>query len=311
MAELDLAALRTFLIDVAKEAGRMILEASQSQLKTTAKTNSKLNERMGTDVVTETDKEVESFISQRLRDKYPTFDFLGEESHMAGQKIRDDVPTFVVDPIDGTSNLVHHLPDVCVSIGLVSAGRPVVGVVYNPFDDELWAGHRGGGAYVQKGDEPAWTLPLYAPPFEEAEDGGGRLTGACIGVDWGSDREGPEFALNLQVFTTLARTRRTGGRFVNSLRCVGSAALAVCRVAAGQQDMFWECGCWAWDVAAAWCILAEAGGAMVDGGVPGNWDPPVDNRRYLAVRPASAGQREAVEEFWSVLGDERSGYGPP
>lgn len=230
---------------------------------------------------------------------------------MAGQKIREDVPTFVVDPIDGTSNLVHHLPDVCVSIGLARGGRSVVGVVYNPFDDELWYGHRGGGAYTQKSEEPAQRLPLYSPPFEEAEDGTGHLTGACIGVDWGSDREGPEFELNLKVFTALARTQRTGGKFVNSLRCVGSAAIAICRTAAGQQDMFWECGCWAWDVAAAWCILTEAGGVIVDGGVPGNWDPPIDNRRYLAVRPASTGQKEAIEEFWSVLGDDRSAYGPP
>ncbi|KAK8856059.1 hypothetical protein PGQ11_011971 [Apiospora arundinis] len=301
MAELDLAGIRTFIIEVAKEAGRMILQASQSQLKTTAKTNS-------TDVVTETDKEVEAFISQRLHEKYPSFDFLGEESHMAGQKIRDDVPTFVVDPIDGTSNLVHHLPDVCVSIGLVSGGRSVVGVVYNPFDDELWAGYHGGGSFTQKRSEPAQSLPLYAPPFE---GNGGILTGACIGVDWGSDREGPEFELNLKVFTSLARTQRTGGKFVNSLRCVGSAALAICRTAAGQQDMFWECGCWAWDVAAAWCILSEAGGVIVDGGLPGNWDPPIDNRRYLAVRPAVTGQKEAVEEFWSTLGESRSEYGPP
>ncbi|KAK8058126.1 hypothetical protein PG994_008574 [Apiospora phragmitis] len=248
MAELDLAAVRTFSIKVAKEAGHMILQASQAQLKTTAKTNSKYlltRPFAGTDIVTETDKEVEAFISRRLQEAYPSFDFLGEESHMAGQKIRDDVPTFVVDPIDGTSNLVHHLPEVCVSIGLIVGGHSVVGIVYNPFDDELWAGYRGGG--------------------EE----GGRLTGACIGVDWGSDREGHEFELNLKVFAALARTRRTGGRFVNSLRGVGSAALAVCRVAAGQQDMFWECGCWAWDVAAAWCILSEAGGVIVDGGVPG------------------------------------------
>ncbi|KAK7963580.1 inositol monophosphatase [Apiospora saccharicola] len=309
MAELDLAAIRTFLIEVAKEAGRMIVQASQSQLKTTAKANS--NVFPGTDIVTETDKEVETFISQRLGEKYPSFEFLGEESHIAGQKIHEGVPTFVVDPIDGTSNLVHHLPDVCVSIGLVFGGRSIVGVVYNPFDDELWYGHRGGGAYTQKHGEPAQMLPLYAPPFEEAGAGVGRLTGACIGVDWGSDREGPEFELNLKVFTALARTQRTGGKFVNSLRCVGSAVSAICRTAAGQQDMFWECGCWAWDVAAAWCILSEAGGVIVDGGVPGNWDPAIDNRRYLAVRPAAAGQRQAIEEFWSVLGDDRSDYGPP
>ena len=94
---------------------------------------------------------------------------------------------------------------------------------------------------------------------------------------------------------------------VNSLRCIGSAALAICGIAAGQQDMFWECGCWAWDVAAAWCILAEAGGIIVDGH-PGNWSPAIDGRRYLAVRAAPSGQKEIVEEFWEVIGDGRSTY---
>jgi len=87
------------------------------------------------------------------------------------------------------------------------------------------------------------------------------------------------------------------------------AAIAICRVAAGQQDAFWECGSWAWDVAAAWCVLSEAGGVMVDG-LPGNWNPAIDNRRYLAVRPATRGQGEFVEEFWAVLGPIRSTYGP-
>lgn len=64
---------------------------------------------------------------------------------------------------------------------------------------------------------------------------------------------------------------------------MGSAAISKCRIAAGQQGAFWECGCSAWDVAAAWCNLSEAGGIMVDGH-PGGWDPLVDNRRYLAVR---------------------------
>ncbi|KAK8065130.1 inositol monophosphatase [Apiospora hydei] len=325
MDKLHLSKVRDALIDVAKDAGQWVLEVNEKHLKSITKTNSKYlllkcyihaklltHPLTGTEFVAKTDKAVEAFIKKQLSLWYPLVAFMGEESYKAGQTIRDDIPTFVVDPIDSTSNLVHHLPDVCVSIALVLGNQPIIGVVYNPFNDELWAGHRGGGAWTEKGNALAKMLPLYAPPFElDYLNGLSRLTGACIGVDWGTDREGPEFDLNLKVFTSLARTQWTGGKFVNSLRCVGSAAIAICRTAAGQQDMFWECGAWAWDVAAAWCILREAGGVMVDGGVPGNWNPPIDNRRYLAVRPAFAGQREAVEEFWSVLGDSRSQYGPP
>lgn len=214
-------------------------------------------------------------------------------------------PTFIVDPIDGTSNFVHSFPEVSISIGLVIDKQPVVGVVFNPFRDELWHAVKGHGAFYTLQGSNAGMKKLSTTTPSPLRG----LGPACIGIEWGSDREGPNFDLNLKVFTTLARTTATGGKFVNSLRCTGSAAITICRVAAGQQDAFWECGSWAWDVAAAWCVLVEAGGMMVDGH-PGGWNPPVDNRRYLAVRPAVDGQREFVEEFWSVIGEGRSLYGP-
>jgi myo-inositol-1(or 4)-monophosphatase len=71
--------------------------------------------------------------------------------------------------------------------------------------------------------------------------------------------------------------------------------------------MYWEGGIWAWDVCAGWCILSEAGGIMVSGN-PGNWDPEIDSRVYLAVRGAPSGQKEIVEEFWSLAKDSRLDY---
>ena len=251
--------------------------------------------------MTQTDQAVESFIRDRLTNRYPTFAFIGEETYNAGIDITD-CPTFIVDPIDGTSNFVHGFPESCISLGFVVEKQSTVGVVFNPFQDELWSAVKGHGAFhLRSGGNPQ-KLPLVSVPLHGLEP-------ACIGIEWGSDREGPNFDLNLKVFTKLARTAATGGRFVNSLRCTGSAAIAICRVAAGQQDAFWECGSWSWDVAAAWCILTEAGGIMVDGH-PGGWNPPIDNRRYLAVRPATVGQQEFVEEFWSVIGEGRTTYGP-
>ncbi|RFU23745.1 hypothetical protein B7463_g12595, partial [Scytalidium lignicola] len=294
MTDTDLQSICTYLIEVAKEAGNIILKARPTSLTTTAKKNT-------ADIVTQTDQAVESFICERLTQRYPTFAFIGEETYKAGVTIPDH-PTFLVDPIDGTSNFVHAFLAVCVSIGLVIEKQPTVGVVYNPFREELWSAVKGHGAFTMRRDGKMQKLPLISMPLRG-------LGPACIGIEWGSDREGPNFELNLKVFTRLVRTAATGGRFVNSLRCTGSAAITICRIAAGQQDAFWECGSWAWDVAAAWCILSEAGGIMVDGH-PGEWNPPIDNRRYLAVRPATGGQREFVEEFWSVIGDDRSGYGP-
>jgi myo-inositol-1(or 4)-monophosphatase len=263
--------------------------------------NSPISLLPAADIVTQTDKAVESFIRNNLATHYPSFAFIGEETYHSGQSVTDE-PTFIVDPIDGTSNFVHGFPDVAVSIALVVDKQPTVGIVYNPFRDDLWTAIKGQGAHYSHNTKES--LPLTPPSPLQG------LTPACIAIDFGTDRQGPNFALNLKVFTSLLRTTSTGGRFVNSLRCTGSAAIAICRVAAGQQDAFWECGSWAWDVAAAWCVLVEAGGVMVDGH-PGVWNPPVDNRRYLAVRPATEGQKEFVEEFWEVIGDDRSTYGPP
>ncbi|KAJ5898764.1 hypothetical protein N7495_003508 [Penicillium taxi] len=291
MNQRDLQKLRLFLVEVAQEAGLLINTAQPSASTIDEKKNT-------TDIVTETDRKAEALIRKRLQDQYPQFSFVGEESFDSKSGVSDE-PTFIVDPIDGTSNFVHGFPEVCVSIGFVIKKQPTVGVVYNPFRNELWAATRGQGAFFC-GVNGKQTLPFTRSSLEFEK--------ACIGLEWGSDREGPNFDLNLHVFTTLARTKRTGGRFVNSLRFTGSAALAICRVAAGQQDAFWECGSWAWDVAASWCILTEAGGIMVDGH-PGEWSPPIDGRRYLAVRPALEGQKEFVEQFWSVIGDKRSAYG--
>ena len=78
----------------------------------------------------------------------------------------------------------------------------------------------------------------------------------------------------------------------------------------GRFDAYWEAGCWAWDVCAGWCVLAEAGGAVVDAN-PGVWKAEMDGRRYLAVRGdgdaakgefgLSVGQKRFVEEFWACV----------
>ncbi|KAK0640033.1 Inositol monophosphatase 2 [Lasiodiplodia hormozganensis] len=284
-----------FLVNIAKQGGKIITSAHPSSSDFAAKKNS-------ADIVTETDTAVECMVQAELKSRYPTFDFVGEETYKTDQRITE-APTFIVDPIDGTANFVHGFPAVCISLGFVVGRKPTVGVVFNPFLDELYTAVKGCGAFYQRADSEREKLPLLSSPLRG-------LGPACIGIEWGSDREGVNFELNLKVFTTLARTRETGGRFVNSLRCTGSSAITICRVAAGQQDLFWECGNWAWDVAAAWCILNEAGGMIVDGH-PGEWDPPINNRRYLAVRPAPNGQKEIVQEFWDVIGDDRSTYGPP
>jgi myo-inositol-1(or 4)-monophosphatase len=240
-------------------------------------------------------------VSTRLLSSYPTFKFIGEETYYPGQKLTAE-PTFIVDPIDGTTNFVHAFPAFCISLGLAVEEKPTIGVIYNAYLDELYTAIKGQGAYLVRKGGKKEKLPLKQDP-EPLKD----LSTCLIGAEWGSDRSGVNFDLKSKVFTKLAASKEQGGAMVHSIRCMGSAALNLAATAAGQQDVFWEGGCWAWDVCAGWCILVEAGGIMVSGN-PGDWEPTIEGRKYLAIRGAPSGQKEIVEEFWGVIGEGRMEY---
>ena len=123
------------------------------------------------------------------------------------------------------------------------------------------------------------------------------LSQALVAVEWGNERSGANWEAKTKTFSALAGE---DGGMVHSLRSLGSAALNCCGVAAGFLDAYWEGGCWAWDVAAGWVIVTEAGGKVV-GGNSGEEQVRVDARRYLVVR-GGEGQRAMIEEFWHKLG---------
>jgi myo-inositol-1(or 4)-monophosphatase len=234
---------------------------------------------------------------------------VGEETYKPGIQITDK-PTFIVDPIDGTTNFVHGFHHACISLGLAVDRVPTVGVVYNPWLDTLYTAIRGQGAFMTVGAN--WgvgggkgrksKLPLAKNPVPLQG-----LDSSLVAIEWGSQRDGVNYDVKIEVFRKLCATKEAGGAMVHSLRSLGSAALNLCAVAAGQLDLYWEGGCWAWDVCAGWCILSEAGGIMVSGN-PGDWNPALDSRKYLAVRGAPGGQKEIIEEFWGVIGEGRMEY---
>jgi myo-inositol-1(or 4)-monophosphatase len=262
------------------------------------------------DIVTETDKAVETLVSKKLQSAYPSYEFIGEETYKPGMQVTD-APTFIVDPIDGTTNFVHGFPEACISLGFSLNREPTIGVVYNPFQDKLYHAIKGQGAFLVQG--AVWgleggkgrvsKLPLAKKPAPL--DGG--LSRALVAVEWGSSRDDDNYEVKTAVFKQLCLAREKGGAMVHSLRSMGSAALNLCAVAAGQLDAYWEGGCWAWDVCAGWTILVEAGGVMA-GGNPGVRHPAIDERKYLAVRGAPGGQEELIKEFWDVVGDRKMGY---
>ncbi|KAF2748002.1 inositol monophosphatase [Sporormia fimetaria CBS 119925] len=280
--QLPLQEIHDFMIEIAHKAGEMITAAHPS-------TGAAGNKKNSVDLVTETDRAVEKLVSTSLREKYPDFDFMGEETYKPGDTITD-APTFICDPIDGTTNFVHRYPYVCISLGLAVNRVPTIGVVFNPFTKQLYTAIKGQGAFLDQKTR----LPLSTPTA--FEDG---LSSCLVAVEWGADRSGNDFAVKSKTFENLAKTKEQGGGMVHGLRSFGSAALNICGVASGGLDVYWEAGCWAWDVCAAWVILYEAGGIMADAN-PGNWKPTVDGRRYMAVR-AGEGQEKVVEQFWSLV----------
>ena len=86
------------------------------------------------DLVTETDQHTEQLVCPAIREKYPDHKFIGEESWAAGEQAAiTNEPTWIIDPIDGTTNFVKGFPFVCISIGFVYHGEPTIGVIYAPF----------------------------------------------------------------------------------------------------------------------------------------------------------------------------------
>lgn len=231
--------------------------------------------------------------------------FVGEETYVKGQKISEK-PVFIVDPIDGTTNFIHGYPFVCISLGFCVSGYPTVGIVYNPFTGKLYSAIRGNGAFLRDmKDIPTAPkqLPL-ASPLPKLDG----LKDALVGIEWGSDRSGTNWESRVKLFSRLGG--RDGG-MVHGFRSTGSAAMNMCAVASGDLDAFWEAGAWAWDVAAGWAILEEAGGRIVDAYpmvIAKDWEsrkPDVEGRMYFGVRKANEEEQlKVVSEYWGCVGDD-------
>ncbi|KIJ66479.1 hypothetical protein HYDPIDRAFT_109523 [Hydnomerulius pinastri MD-312] len=310
----ELRSILTFTINLARTAGTLILEGSQA-IHSASDVNEKKN---SVDLVTQYDVAVENLVMSEIKKVYPTFKFIGEESYSSGERPElTDEPTFCVDPIDGTTNFVHGFPFCCISLGLIYQKRPVLGVVYNPFLEHLYTGIEGQGSYLTRGTGQPLKLPLSAPkPLPS-------LSKAQIAVEWGSDRGAPSITDKSDSFLKLAGDNSIpGGKMAQSLRSMGSAALNFSMVAQGGLDMYWEIGCWPWDVCAGIVIAQEAGGVVTGSHqviktASSDYDPfkvtpeVLTGRKYLVVRnipdtPGETGrqaQLRIAQEFYATVND--------
>jgi myo-inositol-1(or 4)-monophosphatase len=190
--------------------------------------------------VTAADQRAEEILRAELAKARPGYGFLGEEG--GRQEGADKTHCWIVDPLDGTTNFLHGIPQFAISIALEREGTIVAGLVYNPANEELFMAERGKGAFLN--DQ---RLRVAARR---------KLAEAVIGCGLPHLGRG-DLAQFRKEFAAVQEK-------VAGLRRFGAAALDLAWVAAGRLDAFWERNLSPWDMAAGLIIVREAGGFVTD-----------------------------------------------
>jgi myo-inositol-1(or 4)-monophosphatase len=228
------SALLNVMVQAARKAGRTLkrdfgeVEKLQVSLKGPA------------NFVTAADRRAEEILHQELTRARPGYGFLGEEG--GRREGADKTHTWIVDPLDGTSNFLHGIPQFAVSVALERDGAIVAGVVYNPANDDLYTAERGKGAFLN--DQRLRVA------------GRQRLLDAVIACGLPHHGKG-DLALFRKEFAAVQDK-------VAGLRRFGAATLDLAWIAAGRLDAYWERDISPWDMAAGVLLVREAGGFVSD-----------------------------------------------
>jgi fructose-1,6-bisphosphatase/inositol monophosphatase family enzyme len=234
---LDLSELLAFTCDVARRAGVLVRTAFAAR-------GSSVTFKGSVDLVTETDEAVEKLVFDAIRSRFPAHALIGEESVAKGaSEALGQRATWIVDPVDGTTNFVHGLPWVGISIAFAVAGKVLLGVVYNPILDELFTATLGSGARLNGEVIRASETAL--------------LKNALVATGFSYDRREASIDFHLGKLRAVLLACR-------DIRRPGSAAMDMCAVACGRLDAYYELGIHIWDMAAAALIVREAGGVCCD-----------------------------------------------
>ncbi|KQC12248.1 MAG: hypothetical protein APR63_03045 [Desulfuromonas sp. SDB] len=227
-----LASLIAPVSQLIKSAGDVLIDKINSV--------SGVREKNKHDYVSDVDQYIEGYLQQKLEKLYPEIEFMGEELNKGNQDIQG--LHWVVDPLDGTTNYLHKFPVYSISLALEMNEQVLLGMVYNPVNQNLYYGIKDQGAYLN--DQPLQVSSRK------------RFTGGLYAT-------GFPFRHHLNIDKYLAS-------FKNVLLCsdgirrCGSAALDLCMVAEGVLDGYWEDGLSRWDIAAGMLIIREAGGVVKD-----------------------------------------------
>jgi myo-inositol-1(or 4)-monophosphatase len=260
--------------DIVLKAGEKVKEAFESR----EIINSSIEDKDSnpTDLVTAVDKGVEKFIFSSLKELFPTFELVGEETVSASESKKvnlTDSPTWVVDPVDGTTNFVHGFPFVCICVGLVVKKDPALGIVYNPILNEMYTGIKGKGSFMN-----GKQLPLIKnTPLKS-------LQKSLFVTEYGYFL-GPE-----KVDIKVGNAKNMLYIPAHGVRSLGSCALDMCQVARGGADFYFEIGIHTWDLAAATVIVRESGGVVVGYKRPNG----IDDKIQIADEPFDLNGRKVL-----------------
>jgi myo-inositol-1(or 4)-monophosphatase len=193
------------------------------------------------------DKRAEEMLYADLGKARPGYGFLGEEG--GNREGADKTHTWIVDPLDGTTNFLHGIPQFAISIGLQREGTMIAGVIYNPANEELYTAERGKGAFLND---------------QRLRVAGRRNLNECV-ISCGLPHigRGDHELFRLEINAIQNK--------VAGLRRFGAACLDMAFVAAGRLDGHWERNLSPWDMAAGQIIVREAGGIV--SGIEGDDDP--------------------------------------
>jgi myo-inositol-1(or 4)-monophosphatase len=202
--------------------------------------NLQVSRKGPSDFVSVADERTERILIAELSKARPGYGFLAEEGGVVEGK--DKTHRFIIDPIDGTTNFLHGIPQFAISIALEREGTLVSGVVFNPVTDEMFVAERGHGAYLNN-----HRLRVAA-----------RRTLADSLIATGTPFHGTEgheqFLVELRAIMNVSA----------GIRRVGAAALDLAWTAAGRFDAYWERDLSPWDIAAGIVLVREAGGVVTD-----------------------------------------------
>ena len=230
-----------------------------------------VREKGPSDLVTEADLASQKVIRDTLLAAFPEHGFLAEENEQIAS--RADDYRWIVDPLDGTMNYVHRMPNFAVSVALEQRGEVLVGTVFDPTNGECFSAAKGRGAFLNG--------------RRLSVSNATRLDQALVAVSFAAhvQRGDPEISEFIEVMLRAQGTRR-----------MGSSALNLCYVAAGRFDGYWSKSTKIWDIAAGALLVSEAGGLITDfhGG-----PLMIDKPQFVAAATPQL-HKELCEVLWNA-----------